>query len=934
MENKDREPKYLAARWLEIVNVSTYRRALFVLLAYFLLTLVLTYPLILHFTTQVAGDGSDDPALAWNLWWVRYALLDKGTNPIYTDYLFYPIGLNLGFYTLTYLNAFLSLPFQFTLGIISAANLNLILSFTLSGFGGYLLVEYLLGKDSVRIGADCAVPPRRSPILLAAFAAGLVYAFSANKFLYASLGQFNIASSQWIPFYILFLLKIFDADRPPLRYGFLLGLFLLAQALSEFIFASFLILFTIAYLLYWLATTRPSIRHLSFAFVIERLIRPLVLASVVFLVVMSPILAAMFSDLLREGDFIQQGLGFSNIFSADVLGFFVPSHLHPLLGSLEARFAFPYINFMYLGFTALVLAVIALWKVRPARVWGIWFALIALISLGPTLRINGAEIDLPMPFDLLLEIPLVKGNRYPSRWSVMLTLCLAVMVGYGVLWVLERVASRKLQVASPVRRILVPAVFCLLFLSESLSVPLPISNLESPEIYSSIAREAGNFSVMEIPLAWRNGFRVTGSYRSDSQGPIDRIFMYAQFFQTTQQHPILNGNTSRNPELKFQYFFEAPVLNSLIAIQTGHEVDDVTRARDRELAPRVLQFFGTRYIIWHTPFEEANREVANKTRAYLEEDFPVTKIHESYQDGRGVVVYRVKDAPTLRGTGTAANDSLVLKPNDPLARLYFGEGWGAVGGNEFWAQRKQAKLFLPLDAPRELVLTLDTVNAGYAREQGLNVEVNGTHVAAFNASVMNGGTIRAQLPANVLRAGMNEITFEFRETALPVQTRFQTPLVVRSAGEEQGAFGHIYVKGNDESPNARGYNVVVIDPERFGVVEARENFDTFASDQESERMANFIAQIPDGKIVGVAASDDASMHLTQAGAEALESLGANVDLRGKFRWSHALIARKGDPGSAREAASEIQVSQLIEGAGLIEPTAAVSIGEIRIEPAR
>ena len=231
-----------------------FRLHLYALAAYFVLTLVLTYPLILHFTTHVAGDGSDDPALAWNLWWVPYSILNLGTSPIYTDYMFFPIGLNLGFYTLTYLNAFLSIPFQFVWGVIPAANINLILSFTLSGFGAYLLVTYLLRRtfaDGTQIHTEktdsknIRVYPRlsASQIWFAAFAAGLLYAFSANKFLYASLGQFNIASSQWIPFYILFLLKIFDAPKPSHKYGFLLGFFLLAQALSEFIFASFLILF-------------------------------------------------------------------------------------------------------------------------------------------------------------------------------------------------------------------------------------------------------------------------------------------------------------------------------------------------------------------------------------------------------------------------------------------------------------------------------------------------------------------------------------------------------------------------------------------------------------------------------------------------------------------------------------------------------------------
>jgi len=902
-----------------IVFQFQHRRAWFALLAYFLLTLALTYPLLGHFTTHVAGDGSDDPALAWNLWWAPYSILNLGSSPLYTDYMFFPIGLNLAFYTLTYLNAFLSIPFQFAWDIIPAANINLILSFTLSGFGAYLLVTYLLRqtflnetrRNAEERGKGTAGRLSTFQIWGAAFVAGLLYAFSANKFLYASLGQFNIASSQWIPFYILFLLKIFDSPKPPFKYGFLLGLFLLAQALSEFIFASFLILFSIAFVIYQLGATRGKIKNPK-----SKIIN-LALAVLVFTLPMLPILAAMLSDTLTEGDFIQQGLGFANIFSADLTGFFVPSHLHPLFGNVETLMHYPYMNFMYLGFVALALAIVAVWQVKPARIWGIWFLLFALISLGPTLRVNGAEFDLPLPFDALLEIPLVKGNRYPSRWSVMLTLTLAVMVGYGIFWVMRKVASSRYQAASP---ILLGAI-SLLLVFEHLSTPLPLSNLQAPSVYADIARDAGNFSVMEIPLAWRNGFRVTGSYRADSQAPIDRIFMYAQFYQTTQRHPILNGNTSRNPELKFQYFAEAPVLNSLLAIQTGHEIDAATRARDKELAPRVLQFFGTRYIIWHTPFEESNRAVADNTRAYIEEKFPVTKINESYENGRGTVTYRVNELP--------ANDTLILKPDDPLARLYFGEGWGALGGEKFVAQRNEAKLFFRVSNPREMELWLDAFEANTSH---WGLFVNGAEIA--RQVPPESKTQRARLPANVLRQGINEITLTFDKT-FPITESPNHPLsiVVRSAGEEQGAFGHIYVNGQDASPNLRGYNIVVINPEKDGAVEARANFDTFGSEQASERMAEFIAQIPNGRIVAVAASDEASYRLTQAGVDALKALGAKIDLRGKFRWSHALLAAKGSPHTAREAASEIQVSQIIQGAGLTEPAAAARIGAIRIEPA-
>ena len=130
------------------VSRSTWKRHLLVIGLYSLLALVLTYPLALHFTTHVPGDGGDDPALAWNLWWVKYTLLDLGTNPFHCDYMFHPIGINLAFYTLTVLNALISIPLQGTFGLIPASNIVLLSSFVLGGYGTFLLVRHLLAEKN------------------------------------------------------------------------------------------------------------------------------------------------------------------------------------------------------------------------------------------------------------------------------------------------------------------------------------------------------------------------------------------------------------------------------------------------------------------------------------------------------------------------------------------------------------------------------------------------------------------------------------------------------------------------------------------------------------------------------------------------------------------------------------------------------------------
>ena len=115
------------------------RRHLLVLLLYALLGLALTYPLITRFATHVPGDGIDDPALAWNLWWLKFSLVDRQLNPFLSQWMFYPIGINLAFYTLTILNGLLSIPLQVAWGLVPASNLVLLSSFVLSGYGAFLL---------------------------------------------------------------------------------------------------------------------------------------------------------------------------------------------------------------------------------------------------------------------------------------------------------------------------------------------------------------------------------------------------------------------------------------------------------------------------------------------------------------------------------------------------------------------------------------------------------------------------------------------------------------------------------------------------------------------------------------------------------------------------------------------------------------------------
>ncbi len=445
---------------------SRVRRSLAVLAGYLLLGLILTWPLVAHFTTHVPGDGIDDPSLAWNLWWVKHALVDLPQNPFISAWQFWPIGINLAFYTLTVLNGMLGIPLVSAFGVIPAYNLLLLSSFVLGGYGAYLLALDFLGggnketgkqvdKETGRQGNKETRPRTLSTchlVTTSAFLAGALYAFASSKLFYAALGQGNIASSQWIPFAALYIVR---TARPggKARDAALAALFLAFQAYAEMTYASFLLVFA-GLAFFWGGVTLllrqrdPAEKQIhATRRAITHYVARITFLGLLFALAITPLLANMLPDLRAEGDFLTSGGGFADIFSADLAGYAVPTQLHPLLGGVirawshdstpqpdGSHFAVNKGQQIYLGYVALALAIIGAWRGRRRGETWFWVTsalLFFVLTLGPNLRIAGHDTGIPLPFRLLEVLPFFKGNRYPSRYSVMLMLSVAPLVAPG-----------------------------------------------------------------------------------------------------------------------------------------------------------------------------------------------------------------------------------------------------------------------------------------------------------------------------------------------------------------------------------------------------------------------------------------------------------------------------------------------------------------------
>jgi hypothetical protein len=886
------------------------------------LSLVLTYPLAAHFTTHVPGTdiwAFDEYTFIWNMWWFKYSILNLHSNPLYSSHIFYPLGISLVLYTYNLFNALMALPLQAFLGLPATSNLLILFALTFSGYGTCLLLLYLLQSEGEE--------PRGSlQVHCAAFVGGLLYAFGSYHFVYAALGHYDMVSTEWIPFYVLFLLKA--VREPGWRNAVVAGIFATLALLCEMIFGVFLALLTVVIVGF---AGRRRILNVEFG---KRIGILLLTAAVTYLPVGLPILGQLFST-----EYALQGWGHSEKLLVDLFGFTTPTSLNPVLGGdwtqeltmvREGTARFVDVNTVFLGWAAIVLALFAsVSRWRTVRAWTVGALASGVLAMGPLLHINGRSVfdldglivNVPLPFLLLHYIPVVKANRVPNRFSAVLMLCLAVLVGFACHAILQRIRSRGLILG-------LAGVLGVLICFEHLAVPLPLTDATVPDWYYTLADEPGDFAILEFPLGWRNSFGVFGVERTQ-----------AQYYQSVHQKRLPSGNISRNPPFKFDYFRRVPIFDSIAQLELYEKVDAARVEQDMQLANDLIYFFDIRYLVFQPTI--ANRPPYSDTRpqveAYVQQVFPIDGV---YQGEDGFTVYRVaQPAPRTR---------LSIDFGTDAALLYQGEGWsrneviGDASAN--WAEAQRVRIFVPLREVGDYQMSLRALAFAYqgSREQTVTVTVNGHRLPDTFPLGPYWEERAVTLPGEYLKAGLNEVVLEFAYAVAPRQvlpgdysvgnTGVTSPveISVNSAGLSAGNFAYITVKDQDASTHRRGYNVAVIDPHSGAVVE-KAGFDTWANEYEAQDLADFVTQIPEGYIVAVAVQEDGAAHLTEAAVRALLSLGAQIDLRGTEHRSHAIIGVKGAaPGTALEASGEGN-SYLHVGRSPDERTLAVAVDYVNLE---
>jgi len=555
-----------------------------------------------------------------------------------------------------------------------------------------------------------------------------------------------------------------------------------------------------------------------------------------------------------------------------------------------------------------------------------------LLTLGPYLRWSDKNLPIPGPFTLLSYLPFFSGNRYPSRYSVMLMLAVAVLAGYGLWLLLERQNKSSTSTTSRAQfmTILFPALLTLFYLFEHASFPLPITDFRIPAIYEHIAKYPGNGALLELPTGWRNGARVVGK--------LDALIMMQQWYQTAHGKRRLGGNTSRNPAYKFQYFIDAPLIGDLILLMNGDRdhLEPVIEAqlpeliqRNQPIAPQVLRHLGIELVTVHV--EKSPPALLH----FIEEALPLIQLDEwQGPDWTGapstIRLYQVEN-----DTHKQSSQEIIFA--DPMAKLSLDQGWTALSDEMHYATQPQPQLLLDLPIQTSTVaLQLwspsDTVAVWLNGEKLVQAEIS-------HALPTNGEWITATIPLGSAAPLIDELKFDFgNQWATPsrlvpphpsgwpigesgITLAPGTAIVVRSAGDEVGTFAQIYVTSKsagsaapltqDWSLNQRGYNLVALNQQ--AQLLGRANFDTNAD--ANAPLAQWLDQWPAGTIIVGAVDDEASYNLTEETVNALMMLGVRTDLREKFRWSHAFIGAIGAPAnSALEDVSLLRPATVFVGA--------------------
>ena len=604
-----------------------------IFIIYLSLSIFITYPLISHFTDSIIAltknnlPAGDSAVFLWNFWWFKKAFVELKTSPLFTHYQAHPIGTTLIYSTLSEFNSALSIPLQYFLPLTAIYNIFIIISLTLTGFFTYLLVKYITKSH------------------LSGFISGLIFSFTLYH--QAHYSHLNLLSTEWIPLTILFVLKTSETKK--IGYAVLSAIFFVINALSCWYYFIFLIIFLCLFLFYKITRLRSEqfkqiekkliplyivlgiILFILMQFTIEFLFAFISLVFIyclfvlytvrkttnlnkdiinitififIILLLLSPYITEYYKQTKQED--ILEAMPFASkiFYSAEPLTYFFHKSPFRLNEENFYRLRTDGEFSLFLGYTTIILFVIALIKGKKGKFWLFPLIIFYILSLGPSLKFNGIIKSqfIPnkiifLPGLLISSLPVFEGIRVFARFGIMTIFSVAVFIGinfHSIFW--NKIAggdSQKSVGADPrvcpsekngmntgVRpykniyqnlRYLLIGLIMILILVEKLKIPTHPEKIIAPSIYEEIAKDKENFSVLNLPLSGNlpaylytqiiHNHPMLNCFVSRGSSNIEKFFNSFSFLNTINQIDITNIEKLNNPDTLKTFNNEIQTLN-------------------------------------------------------------------------------------------------------------------------------------------------------------------------------------------------------------------------------------------------------------------------------------------------------------------------------------------------------------------------------------
>ncbi|MFH2146190.1 MAG: DUF3108 domain-containing protein [Candidatus Omnitrophota bacterium] len=477
-------------------KIKIFKKELFVVSGYILLSIYATFPVILKFNSAFYGMANDPLAWMWKFWWLKHSHV-KGLDSSFCNILAYPFGVKMPVFYPIWEPIYRCL--SILTGEVITYNLQIMSGFFLSGLAMYMLVFYCTKNR------------------LASFFAGVVLMLCPYHFA-RSWEHLGLANMHWMVFYMLslFILNKERTYKSAIICGLCLGLI---SHLSNLYYLYFMLIFSAIFIIY------KSIYRIIINKKVQAQdgFKAIKLAAIVIIIAFVMILPQInsFTQNLASGSedkFKIKDISrpFSQLFadSARPLNYFLPTEYNPILGGLTRFFVGTPLygensggeQSLYLGIIPLFFAFIGYKKWQDKkhaggleskqdfliRFWSMVFLAFMICSFSPYFRIS-SNFFIPFPSYFLYKIFPMFRNYARMGAVVMIAVC--VLAGFGLKAVLETFSSRRKQFA-------VVSLVCCAVLFEFLNIPpYRITNVNKiPEACQWMREQPEETVIAEYPI--------------------------------------------------------------------------------------------------------------------------------------------------------------------------------------------------------------------------------------------------------------------------------------------------------------------------------------------------------------------------------------------------------------------------------------------------